>query len=55
MTNRLKGTKAVITGGAGAIGMAAARAFLAEGAEVFITDYEDATVARAVDALRAAS
>jgi len=55
MTDRLKGTKAVITGGAGAIGMAVARAFLAEGAEVFVTDYDDATVAQAVDALRAES
>ncbi|MDD9903288.1 MAG: SDR family NAD(P)-dependent oxidoreductase [Rhodospirillaceae bacterium] len=53
MTDRLKGTKAVITGGAGAIGMATARAFLAEGAEVFVTDYDEAMVARAVEALRA--
>lgn len=55
MTNRLKGTKAVITGGAGAIGMATARAFLSEGSEVFVTDYDEATVAQAVDALRAVS
>jgi len=53
MTDRLKGTKAVITGGAGAIGMATARAFLAEGAEVFVTDYDEAMVKRAVEVLRA--
>lgn len=52
MTGRLSGTKAVITGGAGAIGMATARAFLAEGAEIFITDIDDKTVAGAVDSLR---
>ena len=55
MSDRLKGTKAVITGGAGAIGMATARAFLAQGAEVFVTDYDDTMVARAVDMLRAGS
>ncbi|MBI51424.1 MAG: oxidoreductase [Chloroflexi bacterium] len=44
MPNRLKGVKAVITGGAGAIGMATAHAFLIEGASVFITDFNDAAV-----------
>lgn len=51
MTGRLDGTKAVITGGAGAIGMATARAFLAEGAEVFITDLDGAAVAATVGGL----
>lgn len=55
MTDRLKGTKAVITGGAGAIGMATARAILAAGGEVFVTDYDEETVTRAVDALRKGS
>ena len=44
MPGRLNGTKAIITGGAGAIGMATARAFIREGASVFITDYNQATV-----------
>ena len=44
MPGRLNDTKAIITGGAGAIGMATARAFIREGASVFITDYNQATV-----------
>ena len=55
MTGRLKGIKAVITGGAGAIGMATARAFMAEGALVFVTDYNDAALGTALEVLKAES
>ena len=51
MSDRLTGTKAVITGAAGAIGMATARSFINEGAEVFVTDYDESLVSRAVDLL----
>lgn len=51
MTGRLEGTKAVVTGGTGAIGMATARAFLAEGARVFVTDLDGSAVDGAVAAL----
>lgn len=51
MTGRLEGTKAVITGGAGAIGMATARAFLREGASVFVTDLDGGAVDEAVETL----
>ena len=51
MSGRLDGTKAVITGGAGAIGMATARAFLREGASVFVTDVDGGAVDEAVEAL----
>lgn len=39
--HRLKGKKALITGAARGIGEAIARAFIAEGAEVLITDIDD--------------
>ena len=55
MSDRLTGTKAVITGAAGAIGMATARSFIEEGAEVFVTDYDDALVMKAVEELRSES
>ena len=55
MSDRLTGTKAVITGAAGAIGMATARSFIDEGAEVFVTDYDDALVMKAVEELRSES
>ena len=55
MAGRLKGIKAVITGGAGAIGMATARTFIAEGASVFLTDYNEAALAGALEVLQAES
>ena len=55
MSGRLKDVKAVITGGAGAIGMATAQAFLKEGALVFVTDYDVETVDRALKTLKAGS
>jgi NAD(P)-dependent dehydrogenase (short-subunit alcohol dehydrogenase family) len=46
MPGRLEGKSAVITGGAGSIGIATAAAFVAEGASVLITDLDrDALVA----------
>ena len=53
MSGRLKDVKAVITGGAGAIGMATAQAFLKEGALVFVTDYNDETVDQALKTINA--
>jgi NAD(P)-dependent dehydrogenase (short-subunit alcohol dehydrogenase family) len=47
--DRLRGKVAVITGGAGSIGAATARLFVAEGARVVVTDVD----ARAVDELAA--
>ena len=55
MSDRLKDVKAVITGAAGAIGMATAQAFLKEGALVFVTDYDAETVDQALKTLRAES
>ena len=51
MGKRLKGVKAVITGGAGAIGFATARAFVREGGSVFVADLESGAVDEAVTAL----
>ncbi len=53
MSGRLAGKAALITGGAGSIGLATARAFIAEGARVMIADLEDA-LARAADSIDAA-
>ena len=53
VSDRLKDVKAVITGGAGAIGMATAQMFLKEGAQVFITDYNNETVDQALKTLNA--
>jgi NAD(P)-dependent dehydrogenase (short-subunit alcohol dehydrogenase family) len=41
----------VVTGGAGSIGLATARAFLAEGAKVMLADLREADLRRAVDEL----
>ncbi len=55
MGKRLKGVKAVITGGAGAIGLATARAFLREGGSVFVADLDRAAVDEAVASLAPAA
>ena len=52
MGERLKGVKAVITGGAGAIGFATARAFVREGASVYVADADPGPVDEAVASLR---
>lgn len=49
--NRLAGKSALITGGGGSIGLATARAFVDEGACVFLVDLDGAVLARAVDEL----
>ena len=46
--NRLAGKSALITGGAGSIGLATARAFVAEGASVFLLDLDAQALERAV-------
>lgn len=53
MTQRFEGRVAVITGGNSGIGLATARAFVAEGAKVAITGRSDATLRRAQDELGA--
>ena len=52
--NRLAGKAALISGGAGSIGLATARAFRNEGAEVMITDVDEAALADAGGAVGAA-
>lgn len=47
----LSGRVAVVTGGAGGIGMALARAFAARGAKLVLADLDDAALARAKTAL----
>ena len=51
MGERLKGVKTVVTGGAGAIGLATARAFLREGGSVFVADLEREAVDEVVASL----
>ena len=51
MGERLKGVKAVVTGGAGAIGLATARAFVREGGSVFVADLDRGAVDEAVATL----
>jgi NAD(P)-dependent dehydrogenase (short-subunit alcohol dehydrogenase family) len=49
--NRLAGKSALITGGSGSIGLATARAFVAEGARVFLLDLDGEALERAVTEL----
>jgi NAD(P)-dependent dehydrogenase (short-subunit alcohol dehydrogenase family) len=50
--SRFQGDVAVITGGAGVIGLATARRLAADGARLFIVDRDEADVERVVDQLR---
>jgi NAD(P)-dependent dehydrogenase (short-subunit alcohol dehydrogenase family) len=50
---RLAGKSALITGGAGSIGLATARAFVAEGAQVLLVDLDQADLERATAGLDA--
>ena len=52
---RLDGRVAVITGGSGGIGVAAAKRFVAEGAKVMLVDLDEKSLARAVEAVDASN
>ncbi|MBW2623805.1 MAG: SDR family NAD(P)-dependent oxidoreductase, partial [Deltaproteobacteria bacterium] len=52
---RLEGKATVITGGAGEIGMAAARLFIKEGAKVMLVDLEEDVLKKAVQSLQSDS
>ncbi len=52
---RLEGKAAIITGGAGEIGMAAARLFIKEGAKVLLVDLEEDALKKAVQSLQSDS
>jgi NAD(P)-dependent dehydrogenase (short-subunit alcohol dehydrogenase family) len=51
MAERLSGKVALITGGAGSIGLATARAFAAEGARVMVVDLDEDELVRAAGTL----
>ncbi len=52
---RLNGKSAVITGGAGEIGMAAAKQFIAEGAQVLLVDKDEERLRAGVDEMNPAA
>lgn len=52
MANKLEGQVAVITGGAGALGRAAAFLFLQEGAKVALVDYDERSLSTYTEQLR---
>jgi NAD(P)-dependent dehydrogenase (short-subunit alcohol dehydrogenase family) len=54
MTNRLSGKRILITGAAQGIGLAIAKACVAEGARLFLIDMDGALLAREAEALKAA-
>jgi NAD(P)-dependent dehydrogenase (short-subunit alcohol dehydrogenase family) len=54
MTQRLANKVAVITGGAGSIGLASARALVAEGASVMLVDLDSAALAGAAESIGSA-
>lgn len=53
MSGRLDGKTALITGGAGSIGLASARAMVAEGASVMIVDLDEGALAQAAESIAA--